>query len=101
MPQFLWGYDGANRLGTPPRLYNQIIRQVAMNVINPATGQINGEGENARLFAFVNAAMGDAGILAWEQKYCHDFWRPVVGVIAKLIRPGGIIRMCGALRGEE
>jgi len=75
-----WGYDGANRLGTPPRLYNQIIRKVAMNVINPATGQINGEAENARLFAFVNAAMGDAGILAWEQKYCHDFWRPAVGI---------------------
>jgi vanadium chloroperoxidase len=75
-----WGYDGSNRLGTPPRQYNQIIRLVAMNIVNPATGQINGEGENAKLFAFVNAAMGDAGILAWEQKYCHDFWRPVVGI---------------------
>jgi membrane-associated phospholipid phosphatase len=75
-----WGYDGANRLGTPPRFQNQIIRKVAMNVINPATGQINGEAENARLFAFFNAALGDAGILAWEQKYCHDFWRPVVGI---------------------
>jgi hypothetical protein len=68
-----WGYDGANRLGTPPRFYNQIIRQVAAQ-------QGNNEGQNARLFAFVNAAMGDAGILAWEQKYCHDFWRPVVGI---------------------
>lgn len=75
-----WAYDGANRLGTPPRLYNQIIRQVAMNVVNPSTGQINGERENARLFAFVNAAMGDAGILAWQHKYCFDFWRPVVGI---------------------
>ena len=75
-----WAYDGANRLGTPPRFYNQIIREVAMNVINPATGGINGEAENARLFAFVNAALADAGILAWEQKYCHDFWRPVVGI---------------------
>lgn len=75
-----WGYDGSNRLGTPPRQYNQIIRLVAMNIINTGTGQINGEGENAKLFAFVNAAMGDAGILAWEQKYCHDFWRPVVGI---------------------
>ncbi len=75
-----WGYDGSNRLGTPPRQYNQIIRVVAMNTINPKTGAINGEGENAKLFAFVNAAMGDAGILAWEQKYFHDFWRPVVGI---------------------
>lgn len=68
-----WGYDGANRLGTPPRLYNQIIRLVAAQ-------KGNTEGQNARLFAFVNAAMADAGILAWEQKYCHDFWRPVVGI---------------------
>ena len=68
-----WGYDGANRLGTPPRLYNQIIRLVAAD-------QGNSEGDNARLFAFVNAAMADAGILAWEQKYCHDLWRPVVGI---------------------
>lgn len=68
-----WAYDGANRLGTPPREYNQIIRLVAIK-------QGNTEGDNARLFAFVNVAMGDAGILAWEQKYCHDFWRPVVGI---------------------
>ncbi len=81
-----WGYDGANRLGTPPRFYNQIIRQLAMKKILrnsdplPRVPRINDEGENARLFAFVNAAMGDAGIFAWEQKFCHDFWRPVVGI---------------------
>src|SRR5205807_363152 len=34
----------------------------------------------ARLFAFLNAAMADAGILAWDQKYIHNFWRPVVGI---------------------
>lgn len=79
-----WAYDGSNRLGTPPRQYNQIIRQVALNVKIKRDGEtqsrINNEGDNARLFAFVNAAMGDAGILAWEQKYCHDFWRPVLGI---------------------
>jgi len=68
-----WSYDGSVRLGTPPVFYNQIVRSVAM-------AQGNNEGQNARLFAFVNAAMGDAGILAWEQKYCHDFWRPVWGL---------------------
>lgn len=75
-----WGYDGANRLGTPPRLYNQILRQVAMHVVNPRLGRKHTEADNASFFAFVNAALGDAGILAWEQKYCHDFWRPVVGI---------------------
>ena len=68
-----WGYDGAFGLGTPPRLYNQIIRRLAI-------AKANSVADNARLFAFVNAAMGDAGILAWDQKYIHNFWRPVVGI---------------------
>ena len=68
-----WGYDGARGLGTPPRLYNQIIREIAI-------AQGNTVAQNARLFALVNTAMGDAGILAWDQKYRHDLWRPVVGV---------------------
>jgi vanadium chloroperoxidase len=68
-----WGYDGAAGLGTPPRLYNQIVREIAK-------AQNNSEADNARLFAFLNCAMGDAGILCWEQKYLHDFWRPVLGI---------------------
>lgn len=24
--------------------------------------------------------MADAGILAWDQKYLHNLWRPVVGI---------------------
>ncbi len=68
-----WGYDGVAKLGTPPRLYNQIIRTVAI-------AQNNTADQNARLFALVNAAMGDAGVLAWDQKYIYDFWRPVVGI---------------------
>jgi len=68
-----WGYDGASELGTPPRLYNQIIRRIA-----EARG--NTFAQNARLFALVNVAMGDAGILAWDQKYIHDLWRPIVGI---------------------
>ena len=76
-----WGYDGAAGLGTPPRLYNQIIRWVAMKTPNPANGgKVNTPAQNARLFALVNVAMADAGILAWEQKYHWDFWRPVVGI---------------------
>jgi membrane-associated phospholipid phosphatase len=68
-----WAYDGAAGLGTPPRFYNQIVRKIAM-----AKG--NTEGNNARLFALVNAALGDAGIFAWEQKFRYEFWRPVVGI---------------------
>lgn len=68
-----WGYDGSNGLGTPPRLYNQIIRKIAM-----ARG--NTDEENAQLFTLVNVAMADAAILAWDQKYIHEFCRPVVGI---------------------
>jgi vanadium chloroperoxidase len=77
-----WGYDGASGLGTPPRLYNQIVREVAMNKPNPnnTNDEPNTPGQNARLFALVNVAMADAGILAWDQKYIHDLWRPVVGI---------------------
>lgn len=75
-----WAYDGALGLGTPPRLYNQIVREVAMHTPNPNTKKPNTVAENARLFALVNAALADGGILAWDQKYVHDFWRPVVGI---------------------
>ena len=68
-----WAYDGPRELGTPPRLYNQIVREIAIQRGNTVA-------DDARLFAFVNAAMGDAGILAWDQKYIHDFWRPVLGI---------------------
>lgn len=68
-----WAYDGVVGLGTPPRLYNQIVRRVA-------NARKNTVAENARLFALVNVAMADAGILAWDQKYIHDLWRPVVGI---------------------
>lgn len=68
-----WAYDGAVGLGTPPRLYNQIIRKVVEK-------QGQGPAEHARLFALVNVAMADAGILAWQEKYRHNLWRPVVGI---------------------
>ena len=68
-----WGYDGAYGLGTPPRFYNQIIRVLAQ-------AKANSDADNARLFALVNTAMADAGILAWEQKYKWNFWRPVLGI---------------------
>ncbi len=68
-----WGYDGANGLGTPPRLYNQIVRQLSM-AMNTS------EQDNAQLFTLVNVAIGDAGILAWREKYRHDLWRPILGI---------------------
>jgi membrane-associated phospholipid phosphatase len=77
-----WGYDGAAGLGTPLRLYNQIIREIALKIGNPSNlgNAVNTPAQNARLFALVNTAMADAGILAWDQKYIWNFWRPVLGI---------------------
>jgi membrane-associated phospholipid phosphatase len=68
-----WAYDGAQKLGTPPRLYNQIVRTIAIQKYNTLA-------QNVRLFALVNMAMADAGIQCWLSKYRYEIWRPVVGV---------------------
>lgn len=68
-----WGYDGRPGLGTPPRLYNQIVRTIAQQ-------QHNSEAQNARLFALVNIAMADAGLAAWNTKYADAMWRPIMGI---------------------
>ena len=38
--------------------------------------------ENARLFALINLAMGDAGVVAWDAKYDTniDLWRPISAI---------------------
>src|SRR5262249_17585361 len=68
-----WGYDVARGLGDPPRLYNQIARVIAVQENNTV-------GENARLFALINFAMADAGIVSWGVKYRDAFWRPIVAI---------------------
>lgn len=75
-----WAYDGVPNIGTPPRQYNQIVRRIAMTRSPGSATTKNSVDENARLFAFLNVAMADAGILAWDQKFIHEFWRPVVGI---------------------
>ena len=68
-----WGYDGANKLGTPPRLYNQV-------VLASADFQGLTNKDKINVLAAINAAMADAGIAAWYWKYEYDFWRPVVAI---------------------
>jgi PAP2 superfamily len=73
-----WGYDGSNKLGTPPRLYNQVVRAIPQ--LDPALPQALPHPKRGRLLTAVNAAMADAGIAAWHWKYQYDFWRPIVGI---------------------
>jgi hypothetical protein len=68
-----WAYDGARNIGVPPRLYNQVVRAIAIQ--HGAT-----EEQNAKLFAMVNVAMADSGIQAWYEKYLYNVWRPVLGI---------------------
>lgn len=68
-----WAYDGTQRIGTPPRLYNQVVRVLA-------TQQGNNLSQNARLFALVNLAMADAGIQCWDTKYFYNLWRPILAI---------------------
>jgi PAP2 superfamily len=70
-----WGYDGTPGLGTPPRLYNQIVVRIADEMGSNAV-------ELARLLALVNTALADAGIACWESKYLYAFWRPITAIRA-------------------
>jgi vanadium chloroperoxidase len=75
-----WAYDAANLIGTPVRLYNQIIRKIAWRKKPAGATDEATNADFARLFALVNASLADAGIFAWQEKYCFEFWRPLSGV---------------------
>ena len=68
----LFWADGAGT-ETPPGHWNSIAR-----IIADARG--NTLEQNARLFALLNIAMGDAAICAWDAKYEFHFWRPVTAI---------------------
>jgi hypothetical protein len=68
-----WAYDGTPSLCAPPRLYNQIVLNIADLMGTEVV-------ELTRLLALVNLAMADAGIAIWESKYYYQVWRPVTGI---------------------
>src|SRR5207248_3199095 len=63
---------------TPVQAFNSAARQ-----ISAAQGQTL--SQNARTFALLAMAIGDASIAAYDNKYYYNFWRPVTA-----IRAGGI-----------
>lgn len=76
-----WGYDGPSELGTPPRLYLQIVLGVLDEVdARRPTGLT--DDEELRVVAGAALAMAEAGIDAWHYKYSadHMMWRPVLGI---------------------
>jgi len=65
----LFWADGGGTF-TPPGHWNQIAADVSL-----ARGE--SLAENARWFALLNAALADAGIVAWDAKYTYELWRPI------------------------
>jgi hypothetical protein len=68
-----WGYDGTNKLGTPPRLYNQVVLAIP-------EFQALAHDQQIKVLTAINVAMADAGIASWHWKYVYDVWRPVLGI---------------------
>lgn len=68
-----WAYDGVKGIGTPPRFYNQILREIGK-------ADCLDEAEWVAMLAQANIAMSDAGIVAWHAKFLYNVWRPIVGI---------------------
>ena len=58
---------------TPPGHWNKIAQGVAQERRTTLA-------ENARLFAHLNIALADAGVLCWVIKFTFDFWRPITAI---------------------
>lgn len=58
---------------SPPGLWNMIAADFAEDRDIPLL-------ETARLFALLNIALADAGIVAWREKYRHNCWRPITAI---------------------
>ena len=70
----LFWADGANT-ETPPGHWNKIAQQV---VEKKSYGIV----ESARLFAALNVALADPGIVFWDAKYTYNWWRPITAIRA-------------------
>ncbi|MFN2622659.1 MAG: vanadium-dependent haloperoxidase [Chthoniobacterales bacterium] len=68
-----WAYDGTPSLCAPPRLYNQLVVQLADQARL-------GTPELARLLALINVGMADTAMAVWDSKFYWDFWRPITAI---------------------
>ena len=61
--------DVPGNTAAPPGKWNLIA-----SVLSAAQG--NDLVDNARMFALLNVAMADGGVVCWKAKYDYDLWRP-------------------------
>lgn len=76
-----WGYDGPQELGTPPRLYLQIVLAVLDDIDARNKRALSTEDE-LDIIAMIGISQADAGVDAWHYKYSrlHMMWRPALGI---------------------
>ena len=76
-----WGYDGPSEIGTPPRLYMQVVLTVLDNIEAQGVATLS-KIDELTIIAGIGIGMADAAIDAWHYKYSpdHMMWRPVVGI---------------------
>jgi hypothetical protein len=79
-----WAYDRDDTF-RPPGQWNEIAQEVALAKHNT----LNLE-ETARLFALLNIAEADAGILAWDAKYTYNQLRPITAIRQEVQSPGAV-----------
>jgi hypothetical protein len=65
-----WAYDRSDTFGEP---YNLIAQRIALQEGNTLV-------DNARLFALMNMAIADAGVVAFDIKYTYNQWRPITAI---------------------
>jgi len=87
-----WGYDGPPELGTPPRLYMQVVL-AALDALEARNVTALSVDDELAVIAGCAVAMADAGIEAWHYKYSpeHMMWRPVVGIQNAVVPNGATI----------
>ena len=69
-----WSYDRADTF-RPPGQWNEIAQEAVLS-----QEDMNSVEENALLFAQLNIAMADAGIVAWDAKYAYEQLRPITAI---------------------
>lgn len=86
-----WSYDRADTF-RPPGQWNQIAQEAVLG-----QDDLNSIEDNALLFAQLNIAMADAGIVTWDVKYTpgEELLRPVTAIreIGNNIDPEGRINV--------
>jgi hypothetical protein len=68
----LFWQDGAGTHSTPGHWIH--IAQIV------AAQRRNSLSQNARLFALVSLGVADAAIVAWDNKYAYNLWRPITAI---------------------